>query len=262
MGLRKKHRQIVCNLIKRSNIDKLKLYLKNNYIVLRLLEYGGNQYNAKYINFLIFAIECNSSFEMIKFIIDECQYETLNFSFKDYGSPLFYSIKIMKFKIADFLINNGADINTRYFINKKIDTKGIFYYLGNNNLFKQNLNKNNENIQSLNERLNYILNNGLDITTNVINELIKYNDDNNNNNYILKFILNKSINYNNYILKYKTRILLKNKKRKEDDIIKEIEDNKVIIINNRTIEIAIENENYEALNIIWSFMNIKNELML
>jgi len=256
MGLRKKHRLVVCSLIKKNNIEKLKDYINDNYIVLRLLEYGGSYSYSKYINFLIYAIENNSSLEMMKFIMDECQYETLNFSFRDYGSPLFYAIKSKKLNIADFLIDNGAIINSRYFIDEVDNKRGIFYFLNINptNSCKKNEDKNN--IQKNFDCIDYILNNDFKVTRDVINELIEFN-----NNNELKYILNELINCKGYTLQYKTRIQLKKEDQKDDSIIDDNVNN-IISIDNETIELAIKKENYEALNIIWNYMTNKDELML
>jgi len=55
---------------------------------------------------------------------------------------------------------------------------------------------------------------------------------------------------------------LKEERQQDDNIIKEKSIDKIIIIDNKTIEIAIKKKNFEALNIIWFFLSIKNEVML
>ncbi|ORX44720.1 hypothetical protein BCR36DRAFT_228163, partial [Piromyces finnis] len=146
-------REDIIDLINKNDINNFEKYIKNNYITLKDL-------NDKSFDILIYSIENNASYEMIKFIIDQCQYETLNyFIVKDgiFKIPLFYAIIKNNFRVANLLLERKADIN--FTLNKT----SIVYYL-----FKLNfLNKAN---------LRYILNKGFNIkyiTYNIIDEFIQ-----------------------------------------------------------------------------------------
>jgi len=146
-------REDIIELLQKNDVICFEKYVKNNDIALKKL-------NDKDFDILIYSIENDVSYEIIKFIIDQCQYETLNyFIVKDgiFKIPLFYAIIKNNFRVADLLLERKADIN--FTLNKT----SIVYYL-----FKLKfLNKTN---------LKYILSNGFNIkfiTYNIIDEFIQ-----------------------------------------------------------------------------------------
>lgn len=127
-------------LIINNNKRKLKKFLRKNYVTMNDLV------TLKDMDMLIFLIENNASFSMIKEILKEYDNLDYTFDFKLMGkkTPLFSAIKSNRFDIADMLIEYGADINY------EMEYLNILYYLDCNGL----LNK---------ENLKYIINNGFDI---------------------------------------------------------------------------------------------------
>lgn len=117
-------RNIVIKDIKCNNIKDLKKCIEIYNINL-------NEINDKEFDILIFSIENNAKVEVIEFIINSCQYKTLNYSFycekgytkyisvpvgqdicyRGYKIPLLSTIAKKEFKIADVLIKYKADIN-------------------------------------------------------------------------------------------------------------------------------------------------------
>ncbi|ORY85161.1 hypothetical protein LY90DRAFT_663436 [Neocallimastix californiae] len=161
---------------------------------------------------------------MVKYIVE--QYDNLNYSvdFKllDMKAPLFSAIASNKFRIADLLIQNGADINY------ELNYLNILYYLDSNNF----LNKNN---------LKYILNNGFNVK-NIDSYLINnFSDD------IIKLIF-KYATYNKLFILglldlYKNKKPLSTKKLRE---IMDEENNKLKVENDFYME-AIDKEDYNKL---------------
>jgi hypothetical protein len=221
-------RDYVNNLIVNNNKKEIEDFLDKNGITLKDL------INLKDI--LIFSIENNASYEMVKYIVE--QYDNLNYSidFKllDMKAPLFSAIASNKFRIADLLIQNGADIN--YELNYLI----ILYYLDSNNF----LNKNN---------LKYILNNGFNVK-NIDSYLINnFSDD------IIKLIF-KYATYNKlFILRlldlYKNKKPLSTKKLRE---IMDEENNKLKVENDFYME-AIDKEDYNKIGTLLHYDNDNNQ---
>jgi len=214
--------ETITSIIKENNFDKLEKYIKENDVVLKDL-------NSPSFDVLILAIENNVSLNMLKYIIEQSKYDTLNYVINEHSVqkvPLISAIMNNNFRYADMLIENKANIN-------QFD---VIYYL-----FK--INKMN------NKNLRYILVNGFNIkniTPYLINELIETK-----NNHILKVIFNYFIFNNSFILK-----LLHMYKKKEpisnlnlQDML--INEKSKIHINEKMYEKAIDKNNYEAVKILF-----------
>jgi len=213
--------------VKENNIDKLKNYIETN-------NYKITQWNSKEFDILIYAIENVNSISMIKFLIKECNYSTLNyFIFKDYEykSPLSAALANNNFKIADVLLDNKADINYR--MNDSSIYQNLFY--------KKKLNKNN---------LLYILNKSKNLDW-IQPKLPLLIDDciYKRKSELIKFIFNYFIFDNSFILNllqhYKEKVPL-SKKQLKDQIVNE--KNKIKISDN-WYNLAFEKECYKIFNI-------------
>jgi len=169
-----KHRNFIIDLLKDvdeeeiHNLITLKNYIKNNNVDLKSL-------NNKDFDIVIFSIESNAATEIIKFIIEQCQYKTFNYTFNitenyksyynnfyynniKYKVPLFSAIKKENFEIADLLIQYNADIN--YLANDKQNV-AVYLYDCYHCIYKP--------------ELKYILKKGFFVngfTTNLINDII------------------------------------------------------------------------------------------
>jgi len=126
---------LLLNLIKKNKYTQLKYLISKHNISL-------TKFNEKNeFDILLFTIENNPSENILKLVIDNCKYPTLNYAFEyDNGvvtTPLFSSVIFSNIKITSFLLNNYCDIN--YYTNnfnlldslKKIDylTEKIFKFL-------------------------------------------------------------------------------------------------------------------------------------
>jgi len=167
-------RNIILEYIENDNLFELKNYISVDNINLKNI-------NNENFDLLIYAIKKDASINIIQYIVQQCEYKTLNYTIKENGheySPLLTALSKNKYEISDFLIENKADINYPF--------HNVIGYLKTNN----NLNKNN---------LKYILNKGYkvkNITTDLIESLIK-----DSQNEFLEIIL-KYYKYNqNFILK-------------------------------------------------------------
>ncbi|ORX77652.1 hypothetical protein BCR32DRAFT_270506 [Anaeromyces robustus] len=110
-------RDIIKNMIVKDNINELDGFLKEHHFLL-------SYYNNSSRDILMDAINNNVSYDMIKFILDHCFYETLNYTVQFYNSPLLSVLIKKDFKVADLLLKYGADINYKVFFNDR-----IIYYL-------------------------------------------------------------------------------------------------------------------------------------
>jgi len=217
---KKETKERIIELINNNNVNKLQQYIQDNGIEIK-------QFNNNFTDILITSIENGVSIEMVEFIINHGKYKTMNYII--HGSPeyirktpLSSAIKNNNFELADYLIDYGAEINyIPYDILKII-------------LGKQNY--------------KYFLRKGIHITTNLINNLIK-----DNLNYFLEQFLKNYIYCNEFILNllsiYKSKNTLSNKQL--ENII-DNEKNK-INIHDSMYKIAIEKDNYEAINILYNF---------
>ncbi|KAG4099082.1 hypothetical protein H8356DRAFT_1390549 [Neocallimastix lanati (nom. inval.)] len=119
----------IIKIIRSNNIIKLKKFLNENNINIKKLS------NVNF-DILIKAIENNNSDLLVKFIIINGHYSNLNYTIYEkleniYKSPLSVAIANNYFKIAEILIEFGADIN---FINSDIlesilNTKNINFLI-------------------------------------------------------------------------------------------------------------------------------------
>jgi len=201
-----------------NDINEFRQFIRNNNLQIKDL-------NNENFDILVFSIENDASINIIEYIICKCKYKTLNYIVNEYPeykrkTPLLSAIGRSNFKVANYLIEYGADIN--YIVND--ERKQIL------NIYKN---------------VKYVLYKGMNLSF-LINEFIM-----NNENYFLFYIFNYFIYSNDYILKflkhYKKRIVLTNKKLEGllNNRIKEIEFNRYIY------ETAIYYNNYEAIAILY-----------
>ncbi|OUM59014.1 hypothetical protein PIROE2DRAFT_15582 [Piromyces sp. E2] len=217
----KKKREIFLNVINNSNNSTLKPIIKNRFMlydlisllfvendVVRLQHYiteNGiklKDLNTENFDLLITAIEYNVNKDMIKYMIDQCHYENLDYSMSNktnknnYRIPIFSAMANNDFSTGMVLLNECADIN--YNRNNDDDGDGddndddiITYLYQRKRLTFENL--------------KFILKNGYDINDNdhykIINTWIKQKkeftepeDDFTFEMNGLKFILNKKNN--------------------------------------------------------------------
>jgi len=211
-------------LFKSNDLKGLKTFVKEHHFPL-------NYFNYEYNDLLILSIENTTSVGIIRFIIQECHYDQLNYTIycgNKRKSPLLSVLALNKFKIADVLLNQGFDINY------KINGYSIPYFL-----FRFNqLNKKN---------FKYILSKNIHISIELINKLIK-----NNHNDLLQVIFKHYLINQHFVLKtlslYKNRISLSNKQLQE---ILNIEYNK-LKIDDITIKNAFRINNYKAIQIMYN----------
>jgi ankyrin repeat protein len=231
MGIGRKNISKIKYFIRRKNLYELKEYIDNNNIVLRLLE---NSCTKNKVNFLKFSIENDTSVKIIDYIIRECQYETLNSHFNEYGLPLLIAIKHNNYKIADFLIENGANVNfDKGYIIKELlsqskndkgsDYKGILYVLCRGFHFK--------------------------LLSDNINSLIKVNDI-----QTLEFILKCTSSDINFILDFieKNQVELPLSLQELKDIFNSMTPDK-LEIKDDMYETAIEFKNFEAIILLYHY---------
>jgi len=220
-------RKKIIEIIKRDEITELEIYITKNNIQL-------NEFNNENFDLLIYSLKHYASFQIINFIINQCQYTTLNYTFQEYGTPLFLAVARQEFKIADLLIKYNADINFKIssFNRKNV---GIIYYLYRINCL-------------YNENLKYILDKDFNIesiTDNLINDLVS-----NHKNDNLEIIFKHYIFDNAFILSllniYKNKTSL-SRKQLQDITINE--KNK-IQINEYMYFNAIKKRNYDAIRIL------------
>lgn len=139
----------IITLIKSNKLEELQNFIEKNNFILQEL----NQDN---FDILINAIENDATVEIIKYIIKQCQYKTLNYTkyYKKrntidnneefsiyYKVPLFSAVNKENFKIAKFLLDNNADINYTISNNGKDDIT-IIHYLCQPDVHNIDLNRN------------------------------------------------------------------------------------------------------------------------
>jgi len=122
----------ITNCINNNNLVQLKKYVDDDNYKLEELNKDSD------FDLLIYSIENNTTVEIIDYIIKQCKYESLNYTFfnQEYGrkSPLLSSLFNNNFDIANYLIKNGADTNYN------LCSFDMFYYLdGHKKLNEKNL---------------------------------------------------------------------------------------------------------------------------
>ena len=116
----------VCKLIKEGDVRILHWYVTNNKVVLKDFNfdesnfYFNTLYNDKDYAFdlLVFAIDCKAPLDIIKYIVDRTPYKNLNYGIKlnmyKFRVPLFHALVKNEFKVADYLISKGANLDYVY----------------------------------------------------------------------------------------------------------------------------------------------------
>jgi len=115
----------VCQLIKNGDTRILDLYVTSNKIVLKDFNFDEsellyNPYSGMDYSFdlLIFAIENKASLDMIKYIVERTPYNNFNYGIRSnkykFRVPLFHAIANNDFKVADYLISKGADLQYEF----------------------------------------------------------------------------------------------------------------------------------------------------
>jgi len=229
MNSNEQYKNQIIGFIKTNDINGLSDYVNTNNFKLNSLNVPSK------FDILIDSIENDASFQMIQYIMEQCQYETLNYWIlnEDIGrkSPLLSSLFKNNFTLANYLLKKGADINYElcYF--------DIIYYLdGNNKLNKYNL--------------RYILRNGYDIATiepYYICNFIEHNQIN-----FIKIIFNETVFSNEFILKLLN--FYKNKTHLSDNNWKDLVESTInkFKIHKRYYETAVDSDNYEALAVLYN----------
>lgn len=183
MGWKGKIKKRIFYYIKNNKLRELQHFIKINDLILKRLQYCYGSNNN--LNFLLYAIKQNVSFEMIVYIYSECQceFENLNYGRVE-ESLLFNAIKNESFIVADFLINNKADI--QYKMERVNKTTGNTYEEN----FINTLIKNSNNLKEIlkNRRsLLFILGRGFKISNSLLTKEIEKKE---TENYLLEFIIN------------------------------------------------------------------------
>ena len=231
----------IIEILTRNDLSELKQFIDINNIKLEKL-------NNTNFDILILAIEYDVSSKIINYIINQTNYDNLDYCFYyqngefDYSFneniPLFTAIAKNNFEIATVLINNNADINYKY----DIENSDIITYLYD----KKCLNI---------ENLKYILNNKFIIEKEANNNIIKKwisNDEGNKKKeyYFLEEDedsikkLKSNNEGNKYDNQYFLEIYLNHFKDSEE---------KLLTKKNDYYKIAIQNKNVEALILLLNY---------
>jgi len=222
-------RNIIKEILKKNSVKSLEDCITDNNISLKEL-------NDTTFNVLIYSIEQNTSVDVIKYIIDQCQFKAFNFYIIERNQnkiPLFCAIANNRFRIADVLLEYKANINCT------INNNNIISYLWKNNCL------NGKNLQ-------YILNHGFNIQffifkiSNLINEMIE-----NKKNEFLNIIFKNFIFDQLFIINFLK--IYKNKETLTDKELKSIlyrEKNK-ISVNENMYKKANDKGNYKAMKILF-----------
>jgi ankyrin repeat protein len=219
-------RNRIKDIIGRNDVKDLELYVSDNNVALK-------EINNSAFDVLIYSIEHKASIDIIKYIIDQCQYKTYNFYITEGSNnkiPLFSSIAFNNFEVSDLLLEKKANINCT------INNNNIIYYLCKFNLLNQ-------------KNLLYILNHGFNIKfriSGLIYELIE-----NKKNSFLELIFRHYIFDQPFIINLLK--IYKNKEPLTDKELSEIiskEKNK-IFVNESMYKKASDKENYEAMKTLF-----------
>jgi len=220
-------RDRIKEILKRNDVKILENYLYDNNISLKDI-------NSDTFDVLDYSIKLNSSVEVIKYIINKCQYKPYNYYSTENNNsnkiPLFSAISLNNFKVADLLLDNRANFK------KVMNNYNLIY-----NFSKLNL---------LNEKnLRYILSHGFSINfklSEMLYELIE-NKKNNFLNIIFKNLVFNQIFIINLLKFYRNREPLTDKQLRQ---ILSKEKNK-ILVNESMYKKASDKDNVEAIKIIF-----------
>eukprot|EP00833_Pecoramyces_ruminatium_P012052 jgi/Orpsp1_1/1186084/evm.model.c7180000096798.1 len=207
----------VYKIIEKDNVNELQRYIEDNKIELK-------KFNNDKFDMLIWVIEIQSSVAMVEFIIHQCQYHNLQYTFyfdrefegKYYSffnefvtyegikTPLFSAIAFNNYEVANLLIKHNADIN--YTIkNRNHQDINILLYL--NHIYDLN-----------SKNLKFILNHGFKlqgITPDLISDLISMRYEDN----LLEMIFKHYLYTNNFVINllyfYKNKAQVSNSQLKE-----------------------------------------------
>ncbi|KAL6631669.1 ankyrin repeat-containing domain protein [Neocallimastix sp. 'constans'] len=223
----------IMELIKNDNVGELQNYIKENKINMSI-------YNEKYDennDILKYSIENNISIKMLDYIIQECRYENLNFNINinnEQQPLLYYIISQNKYKIFDFLIKKGADVNFG----------SILTCLYNNNLIN-------------NKNLKYILNNNFSIPMDNIKQLVMDSQFDLLENIFKKYV------YNNYFI-LKLLFIYKDRKPLIKPELKKIinEEKGKLKFNETLYKVALDKDHYEAISFLYNYDNRNKDIIL
>jgi len=206
------------------DIAKLKNYIEKEKIDLKSINGDGYDILINVIKaFQQYRIEENHySFSIIDYIIEQCKYETLNYTIYNgdhYSVPLFLTISKKYFKISDLLIERGADINyiTKDSNNNDVNIIQYIHYLKNNITHESFLQQIRWKKYVIDDTIfNHIFNKGFDTEKNItktIYDLLSFYNYRN-----LETIFKKYIFKNSFILSllstYKNKIPVSSKNLK------------------------------------------------
>ncbi|KAL6590560.1 ankyrin [Neocallimastix sp. 'constans'] len=214
--------------LKNRNLNDLKLFIISYNVNLKEIEKYG------YEDLLYLAIKFDNSKEFVKYIINECGYDTVNFIINSNSStPIGLAVARSNFEVADLLYSEyNADINFGDGVNKCLP---FAYKSGNFSL----------------NQLIYLLNRGYN-SNGIIEDIIKSMVISSHNSHI-KCIWDHYIYDNSFIIK----IL---KKRKEGKFYssrqwKRIlnEEKRKLYISDSLYDTVFENKNWEALQVFLNY---------
>ncbi|KAG4095737.1 ankyrin [Neocallimastix lanati (nom. inval.)] len=214
--------------LKNRNLNDLKLFIISYNVNLKEIEKYG------YEDLLYLAIKFDNSKEFVKYIINECGYDTVNFIINSNSStPIGLAVARSNFEVADLLYSEyNADINFGDGVNKCLP---FAYKSGNFSL----------------NQLIYLLNRGYN-SNGITEDIIKSMVISSHNSHI-KCIWDHYIYDNSFIIK----IL---KKRKEGKFYssrqwKRIlnEEKRKLYISDSLYDTVFENKNWEALQVFLNY---------
>jgi len=243
------------------NISALEKFVKDNNINLKEL---NNEHSDILISVLQIFEESNFKddyycYKVVKFILEHCQYKTLNYTFNyrrenrfHVGDvPLFSALSRNKIKVAKLLLNNGANIN--YNINnRRHHEMNIISYLCYMNYYHGYPFENNV--------LNFILHHGFDIkeiNTQLMTFLITFNHYDKLETIFRHYIYDNTLILD-FLFKYRNKIVMSN-----HDIKNYItEAKRKIEIKESIYGVASCNNKCEAINILFDYdANIPDNLI-
>jgi len=248
----------ILKIIDENDVIKLKTYIERNNIELRNL-------NHDKFDILIYAIEHMGSSEMVDFIIHQCHYSNINYTFdysgtnsdtnlfcSSYRVPLFMAVCISNFKVADVMIKKyHANINYKTDHPSCMNMNIMQYLLHYSNYF--------ELLNYIN--INYVLNNGFsfnNIDSGIINELIIDEYKNDILDSIFQYYIFDTTFIFNMLVLYKNKNPISNKQLREM-IVKE---KGKIRIDESNYYCAIHGGNYDGVATLLNYDTADEEVIV